>query len=152
MKTVKSNKGFTFIELMVVVSIVAILSSIVYPSYMEHTKKTNRAQAAAVLTKVAQSQQNYLMIRRQYADSYANLSLPDQRVVDKVSQFYYYPPTMVVENGWNGDGWDHPPRFTATLIPKNGTMQEGDGHMCVSATGSVLRYCEGTPIVWYEER
>ena len=147
----KHSKGFTFIELMVVVAIVAILSSIAYPAYTEHTKKAVRTQAANVLTKIAQSQQNYLMIRRQYATNYYDLSLPDRAVVDKVSQFYQYPPTMIVENGWNGDGWDHPPRFSVILIPLAGKMLDGDGHMCVSATGSVLRHCESTPKTWYED-
>ena len=121
---------------MVVVSIVAILSSIAYPTYVAHTTKAVRSQGAAVLSKVAQAQQNYLMIRRQYATNYYDLTVPDARVIDRVSEYYYYPPTMVVENGWNGSGWDHPPRFTATLIPKEGTLQEGDGHLCVTATGS----------------
>ena len=37
--------GFTLIELMMTVVIVAILAGIAYPSYMEHVKKGNRAQA-----------------------------------------------------------------------------------------------------------
>ena len=145
------NKGFTLIELMTVIVIVATLSSIAYPSYVAHTKKAIRAQAAAMLTKVAQSQQNHLMIRRQYATSLDALSSPDQRVVDKVSEYYVYPPTMLVENGYNSGGYTHPPRFTATLIPIEGKMMEGDGQMCVNATGSVLRNCESDPITWYEE-
>jgi len=139
------------VELLVVIAIVATLSSIAYPTYVAHTKKSIRAQAAAMLTKVAQSQQNHLMIRRQYATTIDVLSSPDQRVVDKVSEHYVYPPTLFVENGYSSGGYNHPPRFTAYLVPIVGGMMEGDGYMCVDATGSVLRNCESSPITWYED-
>jgi len=47
-------RGFTLIELMVVVAIVGILSAIAYPSYIEHLVKSRRAVAAACLTELAQ--------------------------------------------------------------------------------------------------
>jgi len=44
MKHYKS--GFTLIELMVTVAIVAIIASVAYPSYQEQVYKTKRATAA----------------------------------------------------------------------------------------------------------
>lgn len=41
----KREQGFTLIEVMIVVAIIAILCSIAYPSYVEHVRKTRLAQA-----------------------------------------------------------------------------------------------------------
>jgi type IV pilus assembly protein PilE len=46
--------GFTLIELMVVVTIVAILAGIAIPSYREHVKRSNRTQAKSALLENAQ--------------------------------------------------------------------------------------------------
>lgn len=47
-------RGFTLIELMIVVAIVAILAAVAYPSYLTHVQKTRRATATACLTELAQ--------------------------------------------------------------------------------------------------
>ena len=47
-------RGFTLIELMIVVAVVAILAAIAFPSYNEHVRKSRRAQAKADLVELAQ--------------------------------------------------------------------------------------------------
>lgn len=46
--------GFTLIELMIAVAIVAILAAIAYPSYEEQMRKGRRAEGKAALNEVAQ--------------------------------------------------------------------------------------------------
>lgn len=48
------RKGFTLIELMIVVAIIGVLAAIAYPSYQEHVRKSRRADAKAVLLEAAQ--------------------------------------------------------------------------------------------------
>lgn len=50
----KRQRGFTLIELMITLAIVAIVAAIAYPSYTESVRKSRRADARAVLLEAAQ--------------------------------------------------------------------------------------------------
>jgi type IV pilus assembly protein PilE len=49
MNTVKEFRGFTIIELMIVVGLLAILVALAYPSYGQYVRKANRSQAQQLL-------------------------------------------------------------------------------------------------------
>ena len=49
-----SSAGFTLIELMVTVAIIAILSAVAYPNYTDRVVRTRRAAAAGCATELAQ--------------------------------------------------------------------------------------------------
>lgn len=50
----RKHRGFTLIELMIVVAVVAILSSIALPSYQEYVRRGYRAEARTALLQAAQ--------------------------------------------------------------------------------------------------
>ena len=59
-------RGFTLIEVMIVVAIVAILASLAYPSYAESVRKGRRAQARVALVELMQQQERYMTQRNTY--------------------------------------------------------------------------------------
>lgn len=60
------QRGFTLIEAMIVVVIVAILAAIAYPSYLEQIRKANRSVAKSGLLEVANKQLHYFFSKREY--------------------------------------------------------------------------------------
>lgn len=53
------TKGFTLIELMIVVAIVGILAAIAYPSYTEYVRRTHRTEIAGVLMEQSQALERF---------------------------------------------------------------------------------------------
>jgi type IV pilus assembly protein PilE len=56
----KLDGGFTLIELMIVVAIVAILASIAYPAYTSSIIKGRRAQGRTALAELLQQQERFM--------------------------------------------------------------------------------------------
>lgn len=66
MKALRQN-GFTLIELMITVAVVAILAAVAYPSYTQYVVRGHRAAAQAQMMDIANRQQQFLLANRAYA-------------------------------------------------------------------------------------
>lgn len=117
------SRGFTLIEMVVVLAIIGILAAIAYPMYQNQVRKSNRAAAQAVMMDIANKQQFYLSSQRQYASSYADLGVT---LASDVTRFYAIAVAAA-------DGT--PPTFTVTATPVGGTVQEVDGAISLTSTG-----------------
>jgi type IV pilus assembly protein PilE len=62
----RATRGFTLIEVMVVVAIVGILAAVAYPSYLSHLARGKRADARAMLLEAAQFMERYYTAQSTY--------------------------------------------------------------------------------------
>lgn len=117
-------RGFTLIELMITVAIVAVLAMIAYPSYKAYVVRNNRVAAEAVLMDIAQRQQQYLLDNRAYASTPAalNVTVPSNVAAS-------YTVAIAITAG-------PPPTFTATATPVAGGTQAADGALSIDQAGN----------------
>ena len=125
-KTGGASRGFTLIELMIAVAVVAILAMIAIPTYTAQMVKGRRSSAEAVLLDIAQRQQQYFLDSRAYAPDVATLL---GTTTTPANVRAYYTVTTAPGAGL-------PPTFTATATPLPGTAQAGDVILIIDQAGA----------------
>lgn len=121
----KTQSGFTLIELMITVAVIAILAAIAYPSYTQYLVRANRSAAQQFLLDIANREEQYLLDARQYTNipgsETGGLNMTTPPEVDR-----YY--TIGITGA--------PSAYTITATPKAGTSQAGDGNLTLTNTGA----------------
>jgi type IV pilus assembly protein PilE len=74
MKDRCAARGFTLLELMIVVAIVAILSAIAYPSYNKYVIRTHRVAAAGCLTQYSNYMERFYTTNQSYSATNAGVA------------------------------------------------------------------------------
>ena len=118
----KKNRGFTLIEILVVMVVIGILAAIAIPSYQSQLRKGTRAAAQALMADIANKEQFYLQSQRLYWDCASpctNLTTLGISLPGEVSNFYDIGITKV--------DTATPMTFEIKATPKSGTRQEADG-------------------------
>lgn len=112
MKTIitTQQRGFTLIELMVVVAIVGILAAIAYPSYMDSVMKSRRGAAKACLSEYAHFMERFYTTNLAYDKDTAgvNLVVPSLTCTTEgqINQYYSFTISNLTRS-----------TFTATATP-----------------------------------
>lgn len=81
-------RGFTLIELMIVVAVVGILAAIAYPSYLEQVRKGRRADAMAQMVTLAQAYERFYTSNNTYEGFWNSLPPEQQRSPTQGTAFY----------------------------------------------------------------
>lgn len=110
--------GFTLVEMMIVVAVIAILTAIAVPNYTQHKIKAHYEAARAFLIDIAQKEEQYMLDNRTYATGANALADLGMTVPSEVSQFYQAPSITPA-----------PPATTyqVVLTPIAGGKMDGNG-------------------------
>ncbi|MCU0920508.1 MAG: prepilin-type N-terminal cleavage/methylation domain-containing protein [Burkholderiaceae bacterium] len=137
--------GFTLVELMIAVVVVALLASIALPSFMDSIRKSRRSDAFNAIAQVQQMQERWRGIRNAYATdavltepwSPANPASAPGLGVPRLTANGYYSLALS-DAGATG--------YTVTATAEAGTSQAADGNCKVLAarlTDGNLAYGSG---------
>lgn len=69
-----SEKGFSLIELMIVVAIIGILAAVAIPAYISHFRKARQADGIHRLMDIKTAQEKYYALNDEYATDLATLA------------------------------------------------------------------------------
>jgi len=118
-------RGFTLIEMLIVVAMIAILAGIALPSYREYIKKSHRSEAQAYLLMIAARQQQFLVDTRAFS------ALTPDNIASQPSHVTsaYGTVTMVTTAG-------PPPTFAITATPQGSQTSEKCGTLTINQTGT----------------
>lgn len=107
------SKGFTLIEVMIVVIILGVLAAIAIPQYQDYVLRSNRTEGKALLTEAATRQERYFTQNNSYADTVAKLGYASAN-----SQNNLYTLAIALSNDDTS--------FTLTATPINQQARDTD--------------------------
>lgn len=102
-----SQKGFTLVELMIVVVIIGVLASIAIPSYSESVKRSKVAEATSNLANLKNRMEQYFQDNKTYLDT-GGLTAPCSPAAAEAQFFNYACSTQTATT------------FTITATPVSG--------------------------------
>ncbi len=94
----RQQRGFSLIELMVAVAIVAILASIAVPAYDSVIRKTRRSEARDELLRIAGMEEKFYTTNNVYTNDTTVLDIPS----DGKTPHDAYSLTVTLTNGGQG--------------------------------------------------
>ena len=105
----KKQAGFTLVELMIAVVVIAILAMVAIPAYNDSVTKGRRADAKSTLTTIAARQEQFFMDNKRYTADLTELGYAASANVDSIDGYYNVSSAVTAS----------PPSFTLTAVPKN---------------------------------
>jgi type IV pilus assembly protein PilE len=153
-----SAAGFTLIELMIVVTVMAIIAAVAIPSYQQYNMRANRSAAQQLMLTIQNREEQYILDARAYSnilgsgsgglnitgDGWTCAAAPATTGCSN----NHYTVTVTLVAG-------PPPSYTITGTPKPGGFQDGggdatktDGVLTLTSAGAKTRMRGGTDLKW----
>jgi type IV pilus assembly protein PilE len=123
------QRGFTLIELMIVIALIAVLAGIAMPSYTQYVTRSSRGAVQAELVELAGVQDMIFLNSNAYTanvtGAYTGSSTGGLGWSSGKSRDTRYTLTATVVGA----------SFTLTATPVAGTSQAGDGNLSINSQG-----------------
>jgi type IV pilus assembly protein PilE len=119
----RSSGGFTLIELMMVIVIVAVLVGIALPAYQNQIIRGHRAAAKGEMLEIGNRQQQYLLANRSYT---SNLNEIAYTLPADVDDRYIFSITISTVGM---------PYFKISALPQGGQASDGPAPLTLDSEG-----------------
>jgi type IV pilus assembly protein PilE len=118
------GRGYTLIEIMIVVAVIAILASVALPAYNNTLVRSNRAAAQSYLLDLANREELYLLDARTYTTSVSTLLSVPAGVSPYYTVTISVPSETTIANA-----------YKITAAPITTSMQRNDGTLTIDQDG-----------------
>lgn len=120
----RPSRGFSLMELMIVVGIAGILAAVAMPAYQDYVERTRRGDAQAALMALASAMERYYVDNHTFVGADPAVLYSAKSPVDGERVFYSLAVVNATRRG-----------FTLSATPKNAQAQDKCGELTLTRSG-----------------
>lgn len=124
----KKQQGFTLVEVLIAMTILAILTAIAFPAYLENVRKGKRMEGQSMLLEAASKQQRFFSDNLAYAPDMGTLGYGlagNNAVLTETGAYSVSVSAIAADNS----------SYTLTATGLNDQANDGCGNLSLTSTG-----------------